>query len=86
MRIPSVSVCMCVCRSVHGAVLPLGVGIGVRARRVHGHVGGADDDGPALLLLGARPSLLRALDVLDGLQAEGAGRKLVRGPQGAPLR
>ena len=70
--------CVCVCvmlsswgGSVHRAVLALCVGVCVRAGGVHGDVGGADDDRSSLLLLGARSPLLSALDVLDGLKAEG---------------
>lgn len=55
--------------SVHRAVLALCVGVCVRAGGVHGHVGGANDDGSSLLLLGTRSPLLSALDVLDGLKA-----------------
>lgn len=56
--------------SVHRAVLPLGVSV-----RVRGNVGGADDDRPSLLLLGARSPLLRALDVLDSLKLD-RGRRV----------
>lgn len=55
-------------QSVHRAVLPLGVSVRVRAGRVRGNVGGAHDDRPSLLLLGARSPLLSALDVLDSLK------------------
>lgn len=62
---------VCVCEfmgcSVHRAVLSLRVRVCVRAGGVHGDVGGADDDGSSLLLLGARSPLLSAFDVLDGL-------------------
>lgn len=57
-------------QSVHRAVLPLGVSVRVRAGRVRGDVGGAHDDRPSLLLLGARSPLLSALDVLDSLKLE----------------
>lgn len=56
-------------QSVHRAVLPLGVSVRVRAGRVRGDVGGAHDDRPSLLLLGARSPLLSALDVLDSLKS-----------------
>lgn len=65
---------MCVAgqsQSVHRAVLPLGVSVRVRAGRVRGDVGGAHDDRPSLLLLGARSPLLSALDVLDSLKLDG---------------
>lgn len=57
-------------QSVHRAVLPLGVSVRVRAGRVRGNVGGAYDDRPPLLLLGARSPLLSALDVLDSLKLD----------------
>lgn len=57
--------------SVHRAVLSLCVCVCVRAGGVHGDVGGAHNDRSSLLLLGTSSPLLSALDVLDGLKAEG---------------
>lgn len=56
--------------SVHRAILPFCVSVCVRAGRIRGDVGGAHDDRSPLLVLGARPPLLSALDVLDGLKSD----------------